>query len=87
MLSSGVQRCYAPSTIERKVDAVVVELERVGEAEDLEAAGVGEDRAVPVHEPVQPARVCDDVGAGAQEEVVGVGEHDLRADRAAAARA
>ena len=38
--------------------AVVVEFERVCEREDLEAAGVGEDRAVPVHERVQAARLA-----------------------------
>ena len=49
-----------------ELDAVVGELERVGEAEDLEAARVGEDGAVPVHERVQAAGVAHDVSAGAQ---------------------
>ena len=62
--------------------AVVGDLHRVGEAEDLEAAGVGEDRAVPAHEGVEPAGVLDDVGARAQEQVVGVGEDGLRPELA-----
>ena len=63
-----------------ELDAVVGELERVGEREDLEAAGVGEDGAVPVHERVESARVAHDVGAGTQVEMVGVGQHHLRTD-------
>ena len=85
MLSSGVQKCLAPSRMRAELHAVVGELERVGEAEDLEAAGVGEDGAVPVHERVQAAGVAHDVGAGAQVEVVGVGEQHLRADARGAA--
>ena len=50
------------------------------EAEDLEAAGVGEDRPRPAHKAVQPAQTCDALIAGAQVEVVGVGEHEDRAD-------
>ncbi len=41
-------------------DAVVVDGEqRVAQREDLEAAGVGQDRPVPAHEPVQPAELGD----------------------------
>ena len=47
-------------------DAVVVRLEqRVAEREDLEAAGVGEDRAVPAHERVQAAELGDQLLARA----------------------
>ncbi len=80
MLSSGVQKCLRAVEDRAELDAVVGELERVGEAEDLEAARVGEDGAVPVHERVQTAGVAHDVGTGAQVEVVGVGEQHLRAD-------
>ena len=51
----------------------------VGEGEDLEAAGVGEDGAVPLHEAVDAAEALEDFGAGAEEEVVGIGEEDLGA--------
>ncbi len=64
-------------------DAVVVVGEqRVAEREDLEPARVGQDRPVPRHERVQAAELGDDVLAGAEVEVVGVAEQDLRAERA-----
>ena len=62
--------------------AVVVDLAEVGQAEDLEAAGVGQDRPVPAHEPVQPTQTGDALVAGSQGEVVGVGQDDLDAGRA-----
>ena len=67
---------------ERKTAASSVDLAHVGEAEDLEAAAVGEDGAVPVHEAVQAAQLGDELVAGPQGEVVGVAEDDLRADGA-----
>src|SRR5271167_276749 len=51
---------------------------QVTEAEDLEAATVGEDGTIPVHEVVQPTKVANESGARAQHEVVGVGENDGR---------
>ena len=45
----------------------------------LEAAGIGEDRARPVHEGVQAAQRGDALGAGAQHQMVGIAEHDLGA--------
>ena len=64
-------------------DALLVALEdRVAQREHLEAAGVGQDRPVPGHELVQPAELGDQVGAGAEVQVVGVGEDDLRAEGA-----
>lgn len=50
------------------------------QAEDLEAAGVGQDGLVPLHEAVQAAVLFHDGGAGAQPQVEGVAQHDLRAD-------
>ena len=55
------------------------DLAQLGEAHDLEAAGVREDRAVPAHEAVQAAEPGDALGAGPQHQVVGVGEHDVDA--------
>jgi hypothetical protein len=66
--------------------AVVVNAARVAEAEDLEAAAVGQDGAVPGHEAVQPAQVADEFVAGAQVEVVGVGQHQRRPQLAQIAR-
>ncbi len=63
-------------------DALLVELPQLGEAHHLEAAGIGEDGAGPVHEPVQPAQPLHPVRAGPEHEVVGVAEDQLRAGRA-----
>ena len=49
--------------------------------EHLEAAAVGEDRAVPAHERVQAAELRHELLAGPQREVIGVREHDLAAGR------
>ena len=57
-------------------DAFVGDLAQPGEAEDLIAAGIGQDRARPGHEAVQSAELPDQFVAGAQEEMVGVGEDD-----------
>src|SRR6185503_6030602 len=54
-------------------------LAQLAEAEDLEAARVGEDGAAPAHEAVQPGMLCDDLDPGAQPQMKGVAEHDLRA--------
>jgi len=63
--------------------AVVVRREdRVAEREDLESAGVGEDRTVPGHETMEAAELCDHVLAWAKVQVVGVAEQDRRAERA-----
>jgi hypothetical protein len=60
-------------------DPVVVDLVDPGEREDLEAAGVGEDRPAPAHEAVEAADLAQHVEPGAEVEVVGVAEHDLHA--------
>ena len=57
--------------------ALVGDLAEVAQAEDLESAGVGEDGARPGHEFVQPAELADQLVAGPQEQVIGVGEDDL----------
>ena len=51
----------------------------MGQAEELKAAAVGQDRAVPAHEAVQPAERGDDLFAGPQREMIGVAQHHLRA--------
>jgi len=52
----------------------------VGEREDLEAAGVGDDRPLPVHEPVQAARSRNPLRPRRDEQVVGVAEDQLIAE-------
>ena len=60
--------------------ALLLDLAQAGEREDLESAGIGEDRLIPAHKFVQPARLLDQLLAGADVQVIGVGEDDLRAD-------
>ena len=61
-----------------KRDAVVVEPSPALEAEDLEAARIGQDRAVPRHEAVQAACGFDAFEPRAQPKVVRVRQYDLR---------
>ena len=63
-----------------ELHAVFIELAQLGQREHLESAAVGQYRAIPVHEAVQPARLGDQILAGAQMQMIGVGEDNLRAD-------
>src|SRR6266571_8832571 len=54
-------------------------LQPEAEAEDLVAAAVGYQRAVPAHEAVQSAQLGDDLSARSEEKVVSIGKDDLRA--------
>ena len=60
-------------------DANVLDLPEGRQAEDLKAAGVGEDGAVPVHEAVQAAQLGDGLHPGPEIEVVHVAEDDAGA--------
>ena len=59
--------------------AVLGQLAQVCKAHHLEAARVGEDRLVPVHEAVQPAQPVDPFRTGAQHQVIGVAQQDVGA--------
>ena len=61
--------------------AVCDYLVAVAEAEDLKAAAVGEDRLGPVHKGVESPQPVDELMTGAQVEVIGVAEDDLRLGR------
>ena len=58
-------------------DAFLADATQLGQAQDLEAAAVGQDRPIPPHESVQAAERLDGLVAGAEVEVVGVAEEDL----------
>jgi len=60
-----------------KGDAAIGELAEVGKAEDLEAAGVGENGVAPGHEAMESAELANQFVAGPEEEVVGVCQDDL----------
>ena len=80
---SGVRRSGRAVVDRAERDAVVVDPhERVAEREDLEAAGVGEDRPVPAGERVQSTELLDHVLARAEMEVVRVAEDHVGAERA-----
>ena len=67
--------------IDRRAErhAFLADLAHGAEAEDLETAGIGEDRPVPAHEAVQAAVGFDDFRAGAQHQVEAVGENHVGA--------
>ena len=66
--------------VDDKAHALGGELDGVVVAEHLEAARIGEDRAVPVHKLVQAAQLGDGVLAGTHGQVIGIGKHDLGAE-------
>ena len=66
--------------------ALFAEVPEAGQAEDLIAAAVGEERPAPAREPVQAAELGHELGPRAQHEVVGVGEDDLGPERLEVAR-
>jgi len=59
-----------------KGHTVVIEPGQVGQADDLEAARVGQERAVPGHESVKPTGSPDQFHAGTEAQVVGVRQQD-----------
>ena len=64
-----------------EIHPLVRDLPQRRERKHLKAAAVGEYRAVPVHEFVQSARTLDQLVAGTEIEVVGVGQQYLRPRR------
>ena len=77
--SSGVTRRRVPSYGETNVAASSSTVGDLAQADQLEAAAVGEDGAVPAHECVQAAGALDEVDARSQREVVRVAEQDVGA--------
>ena len=82
MRSSGPRNTLRPSTGEAKVTPSLGDLAALGQRPDLEAAGVGQDRAFPAREAVQAAVRLDHLQSRAQIQVEGVAEDDLGAERA-----
>ena len=74
----GGQQGREPSMCDWKRD-VLADAADARQAHHLEAAGVGQDRAVPTHEGVQPAEPRDALGARAEHQVIGVAEDDVGA--------
>ena len=75
----GGEHVLAAIEVAAEFDALLGQLAQLAEAHHLIAAGIGQDRAVPVHEPVKTAKPRDAFGAGAQHKVIGVAEDYVRA--------
>ena len=69
-----------PIQMRAEFDALVGDLPQAAEAENLEPAGVGQNGVRPRHEAVQAAHAADQFMAGANEQVVGIGEQNLDAE-------
>ena len=78
--SSGVSSSRSPLMGEAKRTPSSVILRKFAEAEYLEAARVGEYRAVPAHEAVQPAVRRDHLQPRPQPQMKRVAEHDAGAE-------
>ena len=63
-----------------EIDSLLFNLPQAGQGEDLKAAGIRQDWAVPGHEFMQAALVVDQAVAGPQMQMGGIGKGDLRAD-------
>src|ERR1051325_8297518 len=61
-----------------KTDSFLRHLAQLAQAEDLEAAGISQQRAVPAHEAVQPAQLAHQLMSRPKIEMVGIAKNDLR---------
>ena len=80
MALSGLKKCDEPSRCERKVTPSSVHLAQFVQAENLEAARVGENRARPGHETMQAAELPHLLHSRPQIKMVGIPQKDLYAD-------
>ena len=63
-----------------KSDALFRNFAHSAQAEDLEAAGIGKDRPIPMHEVMEVAMLLNGGGSWAQHEVEGIAENNLGTD-------
>ncbi len=61
-----------------KGHALLGDLAAMRQRKHLEPAGIGQDGAIPARKPVQPAVIADHLQAGAQIQMEGVAQDDLR---------
>ena len=62
-----------------KTDAFIGDFAQRGQAENLIAAGIGENRIAPGHEGMEAAELANQLVARTQIKVIGIGENDARA--------
>ena len=76
---SGREKCSAAVDMRLEAHALFGDLAQLRQRHHLEAAGIGQDRPLPVHEFVQAAQPRDALRAGPQHQVIGVAENDVGA--------
>ena len=78
-LDAALRRQHVAAAVEMgaELHALLADLAQLRQAHDLEAAGIREDRARPVHEFVQAAQRRHPLGAGPQHEMIGIAQQDL----------
>src|SRR5688572_33452952 len=68
-----------PIQVRAKISTLLCDSAPVREAEDLVSAAVSQDRPLPSDELMKPPATRNELVPGTQQEVIRVGEHDLRA--------
>ena len=64
-----------------EVDAFFCDPAEFSERENLEPAAIGQDRAVPAHKSMEPAKMLNHFQPRPQEEMIGIAKDNLSADR------
>jgi hypothetical protein len=59
--------------------ALLADTAELRQRHHLIAAGIGQDRLLPMHEAVEPAELGDALRSGAEHQVVGIGEQNVGA--------
>lgn len=77
----GRERVQRTVEVRSEVGTLFVDRTTGGQAEHLKAAAIGKDGPLPSHEAVEASSTRDEIGTGAQVEVVGVPEHDRHTER------
>jgi len=77
MPATRMQQIDAIWSIARELGIVLAQRATSGQREDLIATRIGQHRARPVHEPMNTAEFLEDLKAGPQQKMVGVGQQNL----------
>ena len=77
MALSGLKKCEEPSRWERNVTPFLGDLAQIVQAENLKAAGIGQNGTRPGHEPVQSSQLLYLCYPRPQVKVVGVAQQNL----------
>src|SRR6201986_1544588 len=73
----GTEKVGGAIEVRAEGHPLFADLAQIAQAEDLKAARVGEDRAIPGHELLHAAELADHVNAWAKIEMIGVVEQAL----------